>query len=152
MPTFRITYTSPLLFILAAVVSVFFVTVSVATENIPVPSGDTVAILTHLSGLGDSPYNQALKECYQKQLPGEQTFVYPKQPENPELLALIACSSAMDVAEKQYWFDIIPQMASEQKERLFDTLATKLRREVDPTLKELGVIGQGLQVPSGNVQ
>ena len=42
-----------------------------------------------------------------------------------ELCAMICRTESMDDNEKQYWFDIMPSMTAEQKDRLFTILETE---------------------------
>jgi len=114
------------------------------------PQDTLVDVDRYLAGLDDAPYHRALKECFQDQQAGGQKYTLPIRVENPELLVLIACSSLMDAGEKQYWYNVLPDMTGEQKERLFNQLSTELRRGVYPALKELGTNGQSLQIKSGN--
>jgi len=56
----------------------------------------------------------------------------------------------MDAGEKQYWFDVLPQMTAEQKDELFDTLVTEFRRSADPLGQELDSIGESLNPQPGS--
>ena len=118
------------------------------TGSFPPPADSTPVISRHLSDLADSPYNRALKSCFKAQFAAGQQLKFPVQVNNPELIVLIACSPAMAVNEKQYWFDIYPEMTLGQKERLFDTLSTALLREIDSTLNALSKIEQAIPADS----
>ena len=106
-------------------------------------SPNTAAITTFIAEMEDSPYNRSLKDCFQAQPVEGFKFILPDVSEKPELLALIICASSIDADEKQYWLDTLPAMNREQKEQLWDMLATERRREVDPVLRGLSLIEQG---------
>ena len=63
-----------------------------------------------------------------------------------KLKELIKNSYSIDKEEKQYWFDIIPNMDERQKERLYDILENErvkleeLEKKYWESLKELDLI------------
>lgn len=134
--------------LLAAICSLCWLQPCMSAETSDVPPGSTTFISSHLSRLTDSPYTRTLRSCFQEKLVAGQQFKLPVQVDNPELILLIACSSSMETDEKQYWFDVYPELTQEQKERLYDMLSTGLLREVDPTLNELRKIEQTMQQDS----
>ncbi len=48
----------------------------------------------------------------------------------PRLLELILATESMDNSERQYWFDILPSMNTDQVQRLSDILETE-RKKLD---------------------
>lgn len=142
--------------LLAAVCSLCWLQpcMSAETSDVAVSPDSTTVIDSHLSRLTDSPYTRALRSCFQEKLVAGQLFNLPALVDNPELILLIACSSSMETDEKQYWFDVYPELTQEQKERLYDMLSTALQREVDPTLNELRKLNQTMQqdAKTDNVQ
>ena len=56
------------------------------------------------------------------------------QAKYPELVELVLGSESIDNNEKQYWFDILPSMTSEQIDRLFNILLTERKQ-----LEELNI-------------
>jgi len=64
-------------------------------------------------------------------------YTIDKQIENkyPELVLLIKNTESMDNSEKQYWFDLLPSMADNQIDRLFDILETE-RVKLEELMKE----------------
>jgi hypothetical protein len=57
------------------------------------------------------------------------------QAKYPELVELVLWSESIDNNEKQYWFDILPSMTSEQIDRLFNILLTERRQLEELNLK-----------------
>lgn len=53
----------------------------------------------------------------------------------PELVDLVLWSESIDNNEKQYWFDILPSMTTEQVDRLFNILMTERRQLEELNLK-----------------
>jgi len=143
-----------LLLLVVVAISPFGITpcLSAETDSAASPSSTAAVVSRYLGALDESPYHHALKRCFDESPGNAQKLVLPDLPEDPELVALIACSSVMDIAEKQYWFDVLPNMTGAQKARLLDTLATQLRRDIDPIRKELGALGEGLRPPVGSRQ
>jgi hypothetical protein len=52
----------------------------------------------------------------------------------PELITLVLATESMDNSERQYWFDILPSIKREHKDRLFNILETERKK-----LKELEI-------------
>lgn len=57
------------------------------------------------------------------------------QTKYPRLLELILSTESMDDGERQYWFDILPSMNSDQVQRLLDILETE-RKKLDELEKK----------------
>lgn len=57
------------------------------------------------------------------------------QAKYPELVKLVTATESMDDNEKQYWFDILPSMTSEQVDHLFTILETEKTKLAELELK-----------------
>ena len=57
------------------------------------------------------------------------------QTKYPRLIELVLTTESMDDAERQYWFDILPSMNSDQVQRLVDILETE-RKKLDELEKK----------------
>ncbi len=57
------------------------------------------------------------------------------QTKYPRLIELVLTTESMDDSERQYWFDILPSMNSDQIQRLVDILETE-RKKLDELEKK----------------
>ncbi len=58
------------------------------------------------------------------------TILDEVQTKYPRLIELVLTTESMDDSERQYWFDILPSMNSDQVQRLVDILETE-RKKLD---------------------
>lgn len=58
------------------------------------------------------------------------TLLDEVQTKYPRLIELVLATESMDDSERQYWFDILPSMNSDQVQRLTDILETE-RKKLD---------------------
>lgn len=84
----------------------------------------------YINSLDDTSYNPELKMCYRSKSATKYFYKIPMNYDNPELIVLIMCSKNMDYDEKQYWYDIYPEMTLEQKQALYDFLSTELHMRI----------------------
>jgi len=56
------------------------------------------------------------------------TILDELQTKHPELIKLILATESMDDSERQYWFDILPSMNTDQIQRLSDILETEKKK------------------------
>lgn len=63
------------------------------------------------------------------------TILDEVQTKYPRLIELILVTESMDDSERQYWFDILPSMNTDQVQRLTDILETE-RKKLDELEKK----------------
>jgi hypothetical protein len=63
------------------------------------------------------------------------TLLDEMQTQYPRLIELVLATESMDDTERQYWFDILPSMNTDQVQRLTDILETE-RRKLDELEKK----------------
>lgn len=63
------------------------------------------------------------------------TLLDEVQSKYPRLIELIIATESMDDSERQYWFDILPSMNTDQVKRLTDILETE-RKKLDDLEKK----------------
>lgn len=68
-------------------------------------------------------YNSNVNDKFK--VPSEIQLMYP------DIVALVKDTDIMDDAEKQYWFDILPQMSDVQIEKLKDLLVTDKKKTIN---------------------
>ena len=66
------------------------------------------------------------------------TLLDEVQTKYPRLIELVLATESMDDSERQYWFDILPSMNSDQVQRLTDILETE-RKKLDDLEKKYQV-------------
>lgn len=63
------------------------------------------------------------------------TLLDEVQTKYPRLIELLLATESMDDSERQYWFDILPSMNTDQVQRLTDILETE-RKKLDDLEKK----------------
>jgi len=63
------------------------------------------------------------------------TLLDEVQTKYPRLIELVLATESMDDSERQYWFDILPSMNTDQVQRLTDILETE-RKKLDELEKK----------------
>lgn len=97
-------------------------------------SDPTKALGRYVSGYApQDDYSRRTAQCYFQKYAGRYSYSLSDKvvAEIPELAILIMMTESMDQKEKQYWFDILPSMTTEQTSRLYRILSVETKRLQD---------------------
>lgn len=116
-----------------------------AVESIPkthVQSSE-IPLGPHIGTVDDIMIKRHIKECLLDiSAETKKQFALPQDPEDHDLVEMVICCNLMNDLEKQYWFDIMPKMTAEQKNRLKCILGGAFKRDQGPIMRALGEINR----------